>query len=106
MQGVVDLNYTFTSDSSQCLTYLVKEYVVNLNNHILNQFKSPARMIAIQQLESKGVSKSRADHLLFKMLEAFEKGATLAVPPDAQEDLTAVYEDMKRNATSQRLMLK
>jgi hypothetical protein len=92
--------------SSQCLTYLVKEYVVNLNNHIPEQFKSSAKRIVRQLLKSKGVSKSRTDHLVFKMLEAFEDGATLPIPPDAREDLTAVYEDMKRNATSQYLMLK
>jgi hypothetical protein len=79
---------------------------VNLNNHILKQFKSSMKSIARHQLESKGVSKSRIDHLVFKMLDAFEDGATLAVPPDAREDLTVVYEDMKRNATSQHLMLK
>ena len=96
----------YVPGSGQCLTYLVKEYVVNLNNHILLHFKSSTRRIARQLLEFKGVSKSRTKYLVFKMLEAFEKDATLAVPPDTQEDLTVVYEDMKRNTTSQHLMLK
>ena len=84
----------------------MKEYVVNLNNHILQHFKSSTRRQARQLLASKGVSKERTGLLVFKMLEAFEGGVTLPAPPDAREDLTSVLEDMKRHATSQHLMLK
>ena len=108
--------FGFTSDSytpaklvaglGQCLTYMVKEYVVNLNNHILLHFLTSTRRHARKLLETRGVDKQRSKYLIFKLLEAYEASAELAPPLDAREDLTLILEDMKIHAKSQHLMLK